>query len=94
MGLFVGVSTLARKWLAKMTQMAVLAKMAKMTPKAWFSIISDFWGDLTNNRPELFKFRNQLHATRDRIESYRMKLVDSPLDSPASPLQLSVSAAS
>jgi hypothetical protein len=27
-GLFVGVSTLARKWLAKMTKMAVLAKMA------------------------------------------------------------------
>ena len=47
MGLFVGVSTLARKWLAKMTQMAVLAKMAKMTPKAWFSIIRDFWGDLS-----------------------------------------------
>ena len=38
--LFVGVSTLARKWLAKMTQIAVWAKMAnKMTPKAWFSII-------------------------------------------------------
>ena len=39
---------------------------------------------LPNNRPELLKFRNQLHATRGRIESYRMKLVDSPLDSPAS----------
>ena len=49
MGLFVGVSTLARKWLAKMTKMAVLAKMAKMTQKAWFSIISDFWGDLSRS---------------------------------------------
>ena len=28
MGLFVGVSTLARKWLAKMTKMVVWAKMA------------------------------------------------------------------
>ena len=44
---FVGVSTLSRKWLAKMTQMPVLAKMAKMTQNAWFSIISDFWGDLS-----------------------------------------------
>ena len=39
-------STLARKWLAKMTKMAVWAKTAKMTPNAWFSIIGDFWGDL------------------------------------------------
>ena len=37
---------------------------------------------------------NQLHATRDRVGSYRMKLGDSPSDSPASPLQLSVNAAS
>jgi hypothetical protein len=45
-----GVSTLARKWrLAKMTQMAVLAQMAKMTQKAGFSIISDFWGDLSRS---------------------------------------------
>ena len=46
------MSTLARKWLAKMThvtKMAVLAKMAKMTQKAWFSIISDFWGDLSRS---------------------------------------------
>jgi hypothetical protein len=46
------VPTLARKWLAKMTKMAVLAKMAKMakmTPKAWFSISSDFWGDLSRS---------------------------------------------
>ena len=50
MGLFVGVSTLARKWLAKITQMAILAKiMAKMPPKAWFSLISDFWGDLSRS---------------------------------------------
>ena len=49
MGLFVGVPALARNWLAKMTQMAVLAKMAKMTPKAWFSIISNFWGDLSRS---------------------------------------------
>ena len=49
---------------------------------------------ISTNRLELLKTRNQLHATRDRVESYRMKLVDSPLDSPASPLQLSVSAAS
>ena len=31
--LFFGVSTLVRKWLAKMTKMEVLAKMAKMTQK-------------------------------------------------------------
>ena len=49
---------------------------------------------LTINRLEKMKFRNQLCATRGRAESYRMKLVDSPLDSPASPLQLFVSAAS
>ena len=42
MGLFVGVSTLPRKWLAKKTKMAVVAEMAKTTQKAWFSIISDF----------------------------------------------------
>ena len=29
-----GASTLVRKWLAKMTKMAVLAKMTKMTQKA------------------------------------------------------------
>ena len=48
MGLFVGVPIRARKWLAKMKKKkreAALVKMAKMTPKAWFSIISDFWGD-------------------------------------------------
>ena len=28
---------------------AVSAKMAKMTQKAWFSIISDFWGDLSRS---------------------------------------------
>ena len=49
---------------------------------------------LTINCLEKMKFRNQLRATRDRVELYRMKLVDSPLDSPASLLQLSVSAAS
>ena len=32
-----------------MTKMAILAKMAKMTPNAWFSIISDFWGDLSRS---------------------------------------------
>ena len=48
-GLFVGVSILARKWLAKMTKMAVLAILAKMTQKAWFSVISDFWGDLSRS---------------------------------------------
>ena len=35
--------------LAKMTKMAVLAILAKMTPKAWFSVISDFWGDLSRS---------------------------------------------
>ena len=49
MGLFFGASTLVRKWLAKMTKMAVLAKMAKMTQLAWFSRISDFWGDLSRS---------------------------------------------
>ena len=40
------MSALARKWLAKMTQMAVLSKITKKlhknAPKAWFSITSDF----------------------------------------------------
>ena len=39
---------------------------------------------LTINRPEVLLLRNQLHATRDRVKSYRMKLEDSPLESPAS----------
>ena len=30
-GTFFGASTLVRKWLAKMTKMAVLAKITKMT---------------------------------------------------------------
>ena len=34
MKLFFGASTLVRKWLAKMTKMAVLAKITKMTPMA------------------------------------------------------------
>jgi hypothetical protein len=34
MELFFGVPTLVRKWLAKMTEMAVLAKMTKMTQMA------------------------------------------------------------
>jgi hypothetical protein len=51
---FVGVSTLARKWLAKTTKTAVLAKMAKMTQKAWFSIIGDFWGDLSRTPSGIF----------------------------------------
>ena len=58
------------------------------------SHVKVFFASLPINRLEKMKFRNQLCATRDRVESYRMKLVDSPLDSPASPLQLSVSAAS
>jgi len=41
---------------------------------------------ISNNCLEKMKFRNQLYATRDRVESYRMKRVDSPLDSPASHL--------
>ena len=48
-GLFFGVSTLVRKWLAKMTKMAIWGKMAKMTQKARFSIKSDFWGDLSRS---------------------------------------------
>ena len=43
---------------------------------------------ITKDRLEKMKFRNQLRATRDRVESYRMKLVDSPLDSPASQLTI------
>ena len=43
------MSTLARKWLAQMTKMAVWAKMVKMTQKAWFSRISDFWGDFSRS---------------------------------------------
>ena len=48
-GFFFGVSILVRKWLAKMTKMPIWGKMAKMTQKAWFSIIRDFWGDLSRS---------------------------------------------
>ena len=48
-GLFFGVSTLVRKWLAQMTKMAIWGEMAQMTQMAWFSIISDFWGDLSRS---------------------------------------------
>ena len=44
-----GRSILPRKWVAKMTKMAILAKMAKITQKAWVSIISDLWGDLSRS---------------------------------------------
>ena len=37
---------------------------------------------------------SQLRAIRGRTQSYRTVLVDNPLDSPAPPLQLSVSAGS
>ena len=37
---------------------------------------------LTTNRPELLKTRNQLHATRGRVKSYRMELGDSSLEMP------------
>ena len=37
---------------------------------------------------------NQLRATRDRVQSYRMKLGDSSLESPVSRLSLSVNATS
>ena len=49
---------------------------------------------LTINRPEVLLRRNQLHATRGCTQSRRIVPVDSPLHSTASPLQLSVSAAS
>ena len=50
---------------------------------------------ISTNRPEVVLLRrNQLHATRGRTHSCRIVPVDSPLDSPAAPLQLSVSAAS
>ena len=49
---------------------------------------------LTTNRVELLLHCNQLRATRDRVQSYRMKLGDSSLESPVSRLSLSVSAAS
>ena len=53
MDYFFRASTLVRNWLAKMTKMAVLAKMTKMIQKAWFSITtsitSDFWGDLSRS---------------------------------------------
>ena len=41
---------------------------------------------IINRRPELLLRRNQLHATRGRTQSCRIVPVDSPLDSPASPL--------
>jgi hypothetical protein len=48
----------------------------------------------TNNRPELLLRRNQLYANRGRTQSWRVVPIDGPLDSPASLLRLSVSAAS
>ena len=62
MELFFGASTLVRKWLAKMTKMAVLAKMTKMTKTVWFSIISDFWGDLSRSFCIRRTIRTQLGA--------------------------------
>jgi len=53
-----------------------------------------FDGGLPINRIEVLLRRNQLRATRGRAQSCRIVPVDSPLDSPASPLQLSVNAAS
>ena len=48
-GLFFGVSTLARKWLAKINdkngRFGQNGQNGKMTQKAWFSIIGDLWGD-------------------------------------------------
>ena len=41
---------------------------------------------ITTNRVELLLRRNQLYATRGRTQSCRTVPVDSPLDSPASPL--------
>ena len=49
---------------------------------------------VTNNRLELLLMRNRLHATRGRTRPCQIVPVDGPLDSPASPLQLSVSATS
>ena len=60
-------------------------------PGAWCLSLSLH---ISTNRVAVLLRRNQLRATRDRVESYRIVSVDSPLDSPASPLQLSVSAAS
>ena len=45
-----GVSTLVRRWLAKMTQMAVLAKkIVKMTKDYRFSRTRDFRGELSRS---------------------------------------------
>ena len=49
---------------------------------------------ITTSRSELLQLLSQLRAIRGRTESYRTIAVDSPLDSPVSPLQLSVSAGS
>ena len=49
---------------------------------------------VTTNRVELLHHCNQLRATRGRVQSYRMKLGDSSLESPVSRLSLSVSTAS
>ena len=51
-------------------------------------------GAITTNRAELLLHCNQLFATLDRVQSYRMKLGDSSLESPVSQLSLSVSTAS
>ena len=50
MGLFFGASILVRKWLAKMTKMAVLAKMAKMTQNG---LIFENWRFLGRFKPFL-----------------------------------------
>ena len=49
---------------------------------------------ISMHRPEVLLRRNQLCATRGRVQLYRMKLGDSSLESPVSRLQLSVSATS
>ena len=69
LGLLFGVSTLCpgSEMTGQMTKMAIRGKTTKMTQMAWFSIISDLWGDLSTvpfalggplakNRPVLISF--------------------------------------
>ena len=60
----------------------------------FFDLIYLLRSSLSINRLELLLRRNQLRATRGRVESHRTVPVDGPLNSPASQRQLSVSAAS
>ena len=81
------LSACARSWAAAAAAAAAAAVQIRRMALPLSTMFTPTEGrqTISNNRVEKMKFRNQLHATRDRVESYRMKLVDRPLDRPASP---------